>query len=323
MLKMTLLTLILFSSCATETALIRPLTKKSFKKTPKVYSSPKDLITDFYEEHFSDPQNSQAPLSSSLTKLNLETEEICKIKAKNEICGWMSQGDPFLDAQDYSDKLTLKSSQFKAEQLRANKIKVSFNIFPDLANKDQAQREITYLVIKEKNLWAIDDVIYNKNRSARKTLIETQKRLEEKSFSLAKILRYTKIEKLKTNIKSIQKDVSFNSYKTQSKNLTLNFKAYPGPERFNQLSLQCDQCQTSEISLDQTLLCQSSFKSLYKTVVSTKNYEELNTLFKQARFEERVKIDLPKPGHLLRVESGDLKCDGLSGKQLRIDLFIQ
>lgn len=255
-------------------------------------------------------------------KLNEETDELCRQKANGEVCGWNSYGDPYLDAQDYSDKLSLKSSQLKVQTLRGSRIKARFNIFPELASKDKFQRELSFKVIKEKGQWVIDDIFYPNNRSARKSMLEEQKSLQDKSFSLPKILAFSNSEKLKTNIKSINKDVSFNSYKVAGKDLNLSLKAFPGPERFNQLSLTCDHCAVTEISLDQTLLCQSSFKSLYRKVVSAKNNEELSTLFKQARFEEGIKIPLPEPGHEMRLETGALKCDGQGGQQMRIDLFI-
>lgn len=325
MLKLTLATLLLLSSCATETPMVKSLTKKSAakaKRVRRVSATPKELITHFYEDYFTNPKETEAPLSKGLTNLNQETDQLCQQKARGEICGWTSHGDPYLDAQDYSDKLSLKSSQLKVETLRGSRIKVRFNIFPDLAHKNQYQREITYRVIKEQGQWVIDDIFYPNQRSARKSMLETQKSLQDKSFSLPKILAFSKSEKLKTNIKSIKKDVSFNSYKVAGKDLNLSLKAFPGPDRFNQLSLSCDHCGVSEISLDQTLLCQSSFKGLYRKVVSGKNNEELSTLFKQARFEEGIKIALPEAGHEMRLETGALKCDGQGGQQMRIDIFI-
>ncbi len=325
MLKLTLLTLFLFSSCATQPPLVKPLTKKSLvkvKKPRRVSANPKDLITHFYEDYFTNPKETEAPLSKALANLNQETDQLCQQKAQGEVCGWNANGDPYLDAQDFSDKLNLKTSQLKVETLRGSRVKARFNIFPDLAHKNQYQREITYRVIKENGHWVIDDIFYPNNRSARKSMLETQRSLQDKSFSLPKILAFSKSEKLKTNIKSIKKDVSFNSYKVAGKNLNLSLKAFPGPERFNQLSLSCDHCGISEISLDQTLLCQSSFKGLYRKVVSTKNNDELSTLFKQARFEEGIKISLPEAGHEMRIETSPLKCDGLGGQQIRIDIFI-
>ncbi len=305
--------------------MVRPLTKKSVVKSQKarrISSTPKELITHFYEDYFADPQDTPAPLSKGLTKLNQETLDLCQLKARGEICGWVANGDPFLDAQDYSDKLTVKSSQLKVEVQRDSKVRARFNIFPELAGRDQHQREITYKVIKENGAWVIDDVFYTNKRSARGTLLETQKSLQDKSFSLPKILAFAKSEKLKTNIKSLKTDVAFSAYNVVKKDLSLRLRGFPGPERFNQLTLTCDLCNTQEISLDQTLLCQSSFKRLYRKVISSQNDDELNTLFKQARYEEGVTIPLPQPGHDLRVETGDLKCDGQGGKQLRVDLFL-
>lgn len=325
MLKLTLATLLFLSSCATETPVVKSLTKKSAakaKRVQRVSATPKELITHFYEDYFEAPRDTEAPLSAGLSRLNRETNELCHKKAPGEICTWDSHGDHYLDAQDYSDNLTLKTSKLQTEVLRGNRVRVRFNIFPDLASRDKFQRELTYKVIKEKGQWVIDDIYYPNNRSARKTILEIQKSLEDKSFSLPKILAFSKSEKLKTNIKSIKKDVSFNSYKIAGKDLNLSLKAFPGPDSFNQLSLSCDHCGVSEISLDQTLLCQSSFKGLYRKVVSGKNNEELSTLFKQARFEEGIKIALPEAGHEMRLETSALKCDGQGGQQMRIDIFI-
>jgi hypothetical protein len=325
MLKLTLVTLLLLSSCATETPVVKSLTKKSAskaKRVRRVSATPKDLITNFYEEYFESPRETEAPLSAGLSQLNLETTDLCQKKAPGEICTWASYGDQYLDAQDYSDNLSLKSSQLKVEPQRNNRVRVRFNIFPDLASRDKFQRELTYKVIKEKGLWVIDDIYYPNNRSARKTMLEIQKGLEDKSFSLPKMLSFTKAEKMQTNLKNLKRDKIFNAYKLGGKDLYLSLNAYPGPEKFNQLALSCDHCAVTETSLDQTLLCQSSFKSLYRQVVSKKNNDELSTLFKQARFEEGSRIPLPQPGHELRLEMSDLKCDGAGGKQMRIDVFL-
>ena len=163
MLKLTLVLLVFLSSCATETPVVKSFSKKSVakpKRVPRTSATPKELITNFYDDYFEAPQETDAPLSAGLAKLNHETTELCQRKAKGEVCTWASHGDPYLDAQDYSDKLSLKSSQLKVEPQRNSRVRVRFNIFPDLASKDKFQREITYKVIKEKSQWVIDDIYY-------------------------------------------------------------------------------------------------------------------------------------------------------------------
>lgn len=318
-----ILIILLITSCATRPELVAPLTKKPQKKARKINAAPIELITDFYESYLISPQETDVPLSKSLTQLINDTNTLCAQKAKGDICGWEAHGDPYLDGQEYSDRLNLKSSQFKAELLKGNKVRARFNIYPDLAGRDQYQREITYQLVKENGNWVINDIFYNKKRSARKFLEQTKKNLQTKSFSLPALISFSKKEKLKTNLKNLKRDKIFYAYKSESEFLSLALNAYPGPERFNQVSLNCNLCNTKEVSLSQTLLCQGGFKSLYQSLVNSKDNEDLNTFFKQARSQQGIRIPLPEPGHLMRVDTGALKCDGLGGRQIRVDIFLQ
>jgi hypothetical protein len=138
-------------------------------------NNPKEIITHFYQSYFLSLQakheqsTPKLDFSTSFKKLLESNKKLC-LSFADEICGWGADGDVYLNAQDYDDSLTIENSHFKISEVSHNLFKVSFNLFPFDKTVQSNDRIILYKMIYEQNNWVIDDIIYDKNNSARKQI---------------------------------------------------------------------------------------------------------------------------------------------------------
>lgn len=107
--------------------------------------------------------------SKSFRELIDSNTKLCQEKAASDVCGWGSDGDIYLDAQDYKLEGYRKSGLSVMETEPAM-IRVKLNVYPsDKKSKAYYDREITFKMIQEDSRWVVDDIIY-KNGTGRKQI---------------------------------------------------------------------------------------------------------------------------------------------------------
>jgi hypothetical protein len=137
--------------------------------------SAEKTIYNFYNSYFSDlnkkdnASSIELPYSTSFNKLISHNKELCN-SFPDEICGWGADGDVYLDAQDYDEKLSIENSQFKINESPSNTINVSFYLFPSEKSAQDNQRHISFKMVYEHNKWVVDDIIYNRDTSSREQI---------------------------------------------------------------------------------------------------------------------------------------------------------
>ncbi|MEI6729649.1 MAG: DUF3828 domain-containing protein [Pseudomonadota bacterium] len=122
-------------------------------------------IDNFYREYLDykyDPTKPdiKAPnpiFSKSFNNALAESKSLCDKYANGEICGWAADSDPYLNAQDQEDNLTYEKANVKISEPIKGTIKVTFNLFP--SGNNTVLNTVIYKVIKEDNIWVIDDLI--------------------------------------------------------------------------------------------------------------------------------------------------------------------
>lgn len=141
---------------------------------------PKSIIENFYRKYL----NGQALLkkkelpklnfSGSFLQLEKQNFDLCHKFAQGDLCGWSSDGDPYLDAQDFDENLSYESSNALVTAEDQGKVRVQFNLFPGVAfNGRSYGRNILFLFIQEDGKWVIDDIVYP-NHTAR-SLMQSEK----------------------------------------------------------------------------------------------------------------------------------------------------
>jgi hypothetical protein len=81
-----------------------------------------------------------------------------KLSRGDEICGYGTNGDIFLNAQEIDPDLTFEKAGFQAVVAGKNTIDVSFNVYPELG--EFYDRKIRYVLAKEDAGWRVDDAFF-------------------------------------------------------------------------------------------------------------------------------------------------------------------
>lgn len=139
-------------------------------------ASAKETIEAFYKKYLAQIHVAQTavmpPFSKAFKKAWDENTELCKKYGEGDICGWAADGDPYIDAQDFDDKLTYANSQIAYREDKPDTVAVSLNLFPsDPKLAKQSTRTITYKMVQEDGKWMVDDILDNGGKdSARKAM---------------------------------------------------------------------------------------------------------------------------------------------------------
>lgn len=140
--------------------------------------TPKQVINNFYHRYLdfniklSKGTRPKLAFSKSFQILIDQNSEICKQNAGSDICGFGANGDEYLNSQEIDPKLTFKSSQFSASEIRPGEVEVHLNVYPSVKDKEGFyQRKILFKMIKEKDHWVVDDIFYS-GISARKMIAD-------------------------------------------------------------------------------------------------------------------------------------------------------
>jgi hypothetical protein len=125
-----------------------------------------------------------------------------------------------------------------------------------------------------------------------------------------------------SNVKTLKRDKIFHAYKLMADKFHFVIDAHPGPEKFKQIVIQCDQCTGSAFTDNQLASCNEHIKSFYSVFGKQTDRDFLGDL-KRADKRKHIKLS-PDSAFKIRLSSGDLKCDSQGpGTRIRIDFFTK
>jgi len=151
--------------------------------TPNTMSPQAQVVYDFYKDYIESKKYQgneleipRAFFSKSFNELIDQDLKVCEEKAAGDICGWGTDGDPFLAAQDFDPNLKLETAQLRVQDFSPTVVEVAFNVFPSAQDStNYYDRKIKFLMVEENGQWVVDDIIYvfpDKEASTRTDLIE-------------------------------------------------------------------------------------------------------------------------------------------------------
>lgn len=133
-------------------------------------------VENFYRDFLrKKPIRKEMIFSNSFQKLINLNEKLCAKKNNTIKCGWRVDGSPYLDAQEFAPNLTYKSSGIELRAPAVGTVIVLLNVFP--GEGSYYDREITYKMLKENNLWVVDDIL-SQGESSRDYIKKENKRLK-------------------------------------------------------------------------------------------------------------------------------------------------
>jgi hypothetical protein len=145
------------------------------------------------------------------------------------------------------------------------------------------------------------------------------------SIDAETLISYTDKNYHYSNKDKLKQDKMFSASKFYDQDVKprLALSAYKGPKTFKQLALVCSQCRTKETTPELNEFCRAEYKKLYKHIfgqdLSAERFEKLQAPPEQTK----IYVKAPQTEPQIRVVSGFDKCDGKSGKTIRIDTFIR
>ena len=134
--------------------------------------SAKEFIHNFYDSYLKTANQNKKPhlpFSKSFQTLLDKNRKVCKEKAGTDICGFGADGDIYLNAQETDPKRTFKNSGISISEPSTGTISVKLDVYPGAKKPEFYTRNIGYKLVKQKNKWAVDDILYE-GKSARKTI---------------------------------------------------------------------------------------------------------------------------------------------------------
>jgi hypothetical protein len=153
--------------------------------------SPTQFITQFYKRYLnantaeqnSDKQPASKPFfSKSLKSLLARNYEVCSTKSRgDDICGFGSDGDIYLDTQESSPDLNFSNSEFKALQTGPKTVEATFTVWPE--ERDDFQKKLRFTVITENGQWVVDDIEYTSTSDAPRLTMRQQVEKENEAVT--------------------------------------------------------------------------------------------------------------------------------------------
>ncbi len=142
-----------------------------------------ELIENFYRQYLAaDNQGKLSmhlPFSESFQHMIEQNNQLCQEKAKEDVCGWASDGFVYLNIQEVDPALNFANSNFKISSPSPTIVDVEIDIQPSAKrNTEYSKRKFRYLMKLEDDRWVVDDVLQN-GVSARQLM------QEEKEFYTA------------------------------------------------------------------------------------------------------------------------------------------
>lgn len=129
-----------------------------------------ETVESFYKEYMPltalRGKKPSLTFSKSLKKLDKREAALCK--DADGLCGWNAGGDPYLNAQESEPKLTFEKAGGTVTEEEPGRVRVKMNVYPSLPeNKAHYERDILFVMKKERGKWVVDDIIYSPEDSAR------------------------------------------------------------------------------------------------------------------------------------------------------------
>jgi hypothetical protein len=140
-------------------------------------------------------------------------------------------------------------------------------------------------------------------------------------FSLKTLTDYADRNGYTDNRRTVKADRMYGATRSMSNDAPYTMvNAFAGPDSFKQLSLWCRECRMTKASDKLIQACRGELALLYKHVSGTDAPVNLLEQIKEIQSETKTASD---PNFKIKLSSGFLKCDGLGGVQLRVDLFYK
>jgi len=105
--------------------------------------------------------------SPELTKLFLKNAQLERDCPEGDLCG--IEFDPILGSQDFDDNLNFKLRITQSTPPQTGRFEARFKLF----NEEKAEQEqvLVFQLVQLKNGWRIDDIIYTKDNTSLKAVI--------------------------------------------------------------------------------------------------------------------------------------------------------
>ncbi|SEA32136.1 Protein of unknown function [Thiothrix caldifontis] len=169
------------TGCATSTA-----AEKSPVKTVEKAVTAADTVRGFYERYFAAAANNVLTPDIAMSKAFKadiqKSEQACK-GHNDEPCGWGADANPYLNSQDYDDKLSYASSGIRFKETAPNTVRVDLNVTPSAPQV--FKNTIVFKMVREDGQWVADDILYPEGKS----LYSTRKALADERASLSKAVQ--------------------------------------------------------------------------------------------------------------------------------------
>jgi hypothetical protein len=137
--------------------------------------TPVQIVTNFYKIYLGSSFKPNEPrpqlkFSNSFNRLVEKNKKICLERAGTDLCGWGAGGDIYLNSQEYLPENSEKAG-LVVKDIGSGKILAKFNVYPSIKIDEKRkelsyEREVIFKMIKKKDEWLVDDIIY-RNESAR------------------------------------------------------------------------------------------------------------------------------------------------------------
>lgn len=101
----------------------------------------------------------ELPYSIEFTQMVRRNLALCE-RLADGICGFGTDGDPYLDGQEFEVPLDFHSAKVQIREGRPGWVEVSLNIYPS-AEDSFYDRRIAYQMIRQAGTWVVDDIFYS------------------------------------------------------------------------------------------------------------------------------------------------------------------
>jgi hypothetical protein len=121
----------------------------------------------------------------------------------------------------------------------------------------------------------------------------------------------------------LRRDKNFSSSKSYPNHFLFVLEAYPGPEKFNQIAVWCDQCVSDTFNDEQINLCHDKVKNFFSGFGGSPKDRSFDADIRKAEFGKSKFLESDAK-FKIRISAGYLKCDGKGhGKRIRFDFFVK
>ena len=128
-------------------------------------STAQDTIEQFYRAYLPTLKG-EPPMSKSFKALIAKNSMMCAKYNPNEVCGFGASGDPYLNAQEYEDGMTLQNTGAAIKESKPGYVTITLNVYPSEKDAKFYTRTINYHLIWENGAWVVDDMGWDKDHDS-------------------------------------------------------------------------------------------------------------------------------------------------------------